>query len=353
MDEKKPGSFEAEDFLADASFQNYCLNKNEEDTKLWKQWLMDNPEKQAMADEAKKMLDILFLRLPASEYQQELERIKTMLAGTASIKKEIPSLVRFLKWDKSTFAKRIKRKKGIAFLAVTVTLLLATAGYFFLQHPSSQDADLTERHNSGNSPIQFILDDSTAVTLAPNSRLRFKKLFGEIDRKVYLDGEAAFHVKRDEKHPFKVYEDGLVATVLGTVFNVKAAPEKSAVIVELLEGKLKLEAENSTDSIVLAPNERAVYIRNGRSIYKETFSPSFNKKFPGKADKIVFRKDNFEAVAVKMKTVFGIILLNRSNKNNWSFTGEFTDISAEEIIENICLIEHLDYEMKGDTIIIK
>jgi len=54
-----------------------------------------------------------------------------------------------------------------------------------------------------------------------------------------------------------------------------------------------------------------------------------------------------------MKTVFGITVINQSNKKTWSFTGEFNNTSAINILERICIVEKLKYVMKGDTVFIK
>lgn len=350
MDEKKPAEFTIEDFVANESFLNYHLRTNKEDEIFWEKWLLTNPSKIAFAEEARATLDLLFLRLPADEYQLELERIRKKLSK-GPVQYKNTSLVRFLNWNKATGTRSVKGKKRKVYLVAAV-LVLAAVGYLFMQRSSFKNDALSEKHNTGSSPLEFVLSDGTVVTLAAKSTLRYQKLFGNSDRKVYLNGEAAFHVSKDEAHPFKVYADELVATVLGTTFNVKEEQGGALVLVELLEGKVKVETGNTGSSIILNPNERVVYTRLNHSMYKEVWQPLLRATAIPQ-NHLVFRKDNFTTVALKMKTVFGITLINQSNKKGWRFTGEFNNTTAKDIIETICLIEHLKYDLNGDTILIK
>jgi ferric-dicitrate binding protein FerR (iron transport regulator) len=351
MEERPHADFTVEDFMANDSFLNYHVHNNPEDEIFWEQWLLLHPGKRPVAEEAMATLDTLFLRLSKDEYCIELEKIKMKLGVTAPAEKETPSLIRFLSWNKDHGIKRRNKiKRALVYIAPVLLFLLA-GGYFFIQRSSSQQEELYEKNNTGNTAIQFTLSDSTLITLAPKSILRYQKKFGNTDRRVYLHGEATFHVRRDEAHPFKVFSGGLVATVLGTLFIVKEQEGDAVVLVELLEGKVKVETGNTTGSIILNPNEKVVYTRASHNIYKENWQPG--NAMPSLQNHIVFRKNNFTEIAVKLKTVFGITVINQSNKNNWRFTGAFDNSNAKDIIENICLIEQLKYEISGDTILIK
>jgi ferric-dicitrate binding protein FerR (iron transport regulator) len=68
------------------------------------------------------------------------------------------------------------------------------------------------------------------VTLAPYSYIQYPSTFKEKVRNVYLHGNAGFTVKRDVKHPFKVHAENIVATVLGTVFNIKKSGDSAIVV---------------------------------------------------------------------------------------------------------------------------
>jgi hypothetical protein len=189
------------------------------------------------------------------------------------------------------------------------------------------------------------LTDSTVVTLLPGSQLQYPNSFEGKNREVYLEGEAGFHVKRNEKFPFKVHSKNIVTTVLGTVFNIKKTGD-SAIIVELLSGKLKVEIDDSTSkpqSLLLSPQEKATYVFRDNYLYKNEKAERFDISFGG---------NSFDEIAARIKDVFGKTVINKSDKKNWRFTGDFKNTTAKEIIESICLIKSLNSKEEGDTIFI-
>ncbi len=351
MPDKDFENYQTEDFLTEDSFISYCFRKNIDDQLFWHEWLLQHPEKKFLTEDAKEMLQTLSLRLPENEYQQELERIRTAISSESTPLTKRPSIVRFLNWNKAGVIHKSKRKRLLRYL-VPIILIFFIGAYLTLQYGKINTGGLIQTFNKGNAPLVFTLSDSTVVTLVSHSTLHYPKAFTDKDRNVYLDGEAGFHVSHNAVHPFKVYEDDLVATVLGTIFNVKKMSGDSAIAVELLQGKVKVETLNTeglaVQSMILNPNEKVIYSHRDKHLYKETL---VGRMMP--VHNIVFQQDNFEAIAKKIKDVFGVTVINESNKKDWRFTGEFHDITVNEIIENICLAEQLSSQVKGDTILIK
>ena len=228
---------------------------------------------------------------------------------------------------------------------IPTLLALLAFGYWFTHRAMLPETQLSVIDNNGNSPLEITLSDSTIVTLQPHSRLNYPSTFDGKDRNVYLYGDAQFHVKRNEQHPFKVYAENIVATVLGTVFNIKESAD-SAIIIELLKGSLNVEIANTglktAPSILLHPSERGIYMRGVKRLYSEEMNTLFE-----------FKQSTFEDIATQIKNVFGITVINKSNKKDWRFTGEFKNTTAQDIIESICLVKGLTYEVKENTIVIK
>ncbi len=355
MPKKFVDNYQVEDFVTDESFLNYYFKLNTDDQLFWEEWLGKFPTNKPFAVAAIELLQTLSLTLSEDEFLEELAKIKAAIGeGQPAIKKVRPSLFRFLQFDKAKES-ATKRKSRTIKTVATSLLVLFVGGYFLLTYFTKSVSQLTEKFNYSNTPVVFVLSDSTVVTLAPQSGLHYPTNFNEKERKVYLEGEAQFHVKRDSAHPFKVYSAEVVATVLGTVFNIKQHAGDSIVQVELLKGKLQVETINSagasTQSIILNPDERVVFNRHQQKLYKESWQQ--NNKQPSITNHFKFSHDNFETIAKQIKTVFGIKLVNQSNKEEWRFTGEFNNNSAKEIIENICIVKKLNYQIQGDTIFIK
>jgi transmembrane sensor len=352
---REPVNYQVEDFVTDESFINYFFRLNADDEIFWNKWVKDHPANNKIVNEAKDIIRNLSLALSDNEYNQELQKIKKVInyEQGPSVQKK-PVLFRPLQWAGESELFRNKRKKFAKFF-FPVLLIFITGGYFYVSRFKTEPGLSAEKYNNTDKPIVFSLSDSTVVTLAPQAKLRYPLHFDNKERKVLLDGEAQFHVFRDEAHPFKVYEGDIIATVLGTVFNIKKQSGDSVILVELLKGKLKVEAVNSSglssQSIILNPDERVIYMSHGQKLLKEKWQSQNDVAM--QVNHLVFHQNNFNEIAAQIKNVFGVILINQSNKKNFRFTGEFTNTSAKEIIENICLVEGLNSQASGDSILIR
>ena len=119
------------------------------------------------------------------------------------------------------------------------------------------------RTNTTAADTRVALPDGSAVTLAPASSLKYPRAFGGARRAVYLRGAAFFTVFHDAAHPFSVYTDRVVTTVLGTSFRVQAYAGQPEVQVQVRTGRVRVSpraaAGNDARSLVVLPNQQAVY----------------------------------------------------------------------------------------------
>lgn len=338
MDKKLLADYRVEDFIVDESFVNYYFNSGQKDSEFWKVWLAEHPEKTSIAKEAYEMIGVLSISLSKEEYKSEFLKIKNAIekSGTSpgglNLKK-IPS--------------GNTRKKRVISYALVISLIIFSGLFWFFRHSENEPEILITMVNNTNMPKELVLNDSTVVTLEPNAKIEYPEVFKSKLRNVYLQGNANFKVKRNIEHPFKVHSENMVATVLGTVFNIKKSGD-SALVIELLKGKLNVEILNSKmeteQSVILTPNERAVYVRDDKHLYKNLIVTQHS---------LNFKQSDFDDVAAQIKLVFGITLVNESPKKQWSFTGTFKNSTAKDIVENICLVKNLTYSEHGDTILIK
>jgi transmembrane sensor len=350
---KSPESYQTEDFVTDDSFVNYFFHLDADDVVFWEKWQLANPGCQESVDAAKEMIRSLTLTLSDQEIKEQTAKIKKAIGYESSLsRRKRPGIIRLLSFgDTGRFLKENRRKS----IAVILPLLLLVSGWFFLNHFILAPDRMIETFNDGSNPIVFSLADGTTVTLAAQSALHYTAGFGKKERDVFLNGEARFDVARKSDYPFRVHEGDIVATVLGTLFNVKKQSGDSVMVVELIKGKLKVENLTGSGlplkSITLNPDERVVYTRHDQRLYKERWQPQL--EFPTQVGHIAFQRDNFDGIARKIKTAFGVNVVNQSKKRDWMFSGEFENTTAKEIVENICVVEKLVYQMNGDTIFIK
>lgn len=341
MDKLAFENYEIEDFISDESFINYHFKSNKNDGLFWEEWLVNHPAKKALVKEAKEMIDALSFNISEKEYREEFKKI------TTAINKEDSQLTLSQVSPGNKYFHLYQRKKRTIQYILPLLLILVGGGYWVFKSPHNRSQKLIETVNNTNLPLILTLSDSTVVSLAPDSYLNYPLHFAGKERNVYLHGNAQFNVKRNMQYPFKVHAENIVATVLGTVFNIKSSAD-SAVVVELLKGKLNVEIMNSKmeaeQSVLLDPNERAVYLRNGKHLYKNLILSE---------NYVYFHKNNFEEIASQIKNIYGITVINQRNNKAWRFTGEFKNTTAKDIIENICVVKKLSFVAKGDTIFIK
>jgi transmembrane sensor len=353
-DGKSPDYYQVEDFVTDESFINFFFDLNRQDKAFWENWIYSNPEKTRQFEAAKQMLRNLSFSIDEVERMEQLTRLKKAIdVESSGNPNSSPVFARTLGWRMPVIRKKTG-KRNFAGIALPFVLALGLGGYVLLRHVAGDPAQLVERSNESAKPVVITLSDGTVVTLAPGSVFRYPAAFGDQDRKVYLDGEAQFHVSKDAAHPFKVYQGNIVATVLGTIFNVKKQVGDSVLMVELIEGKLKVETTKASglpaQSIMLSPDERALYNTRNKNLHKEIWRSQLD--LLKTVQSLSFRQNNFEQIASQIKADFGITLINNSHKKEWRFTGVFTNATAKEIIDNICLVEGLTNQYNGDSIIV-
>jgi ferric-dicitrate binding protein FerR (iron transport regulator) len=118
--------------------------------------------------------------------------------------------------------------------------------------------------NSSAYGTHIALPDGSAVTLAPASTLKYSLALQGSRRVVYLRGQAFFDVFHDKQHPFLVFTDKVVTSVLGTSFDVEAYANSPEVQVRVRTGAVRVSAReagtgSTAASVVVMPNQQAVY----------------------------------------------------------------------------------------------
>ncbi|MBF9237221.1 FecR domain-containing protein [Hymenobacter sp. BT683] len=131
--------------------------------------------------------------------------------------------------------------------------------------------------NPTSRSARVALPDGSIITLAPASSLKYPRAFSGAQRKVYLTGEAFFDVFHDAAHPFLVYTDQVVTTVLGTSFRVQAFAGQSEAQVQVRTGRVRVSPRVAVPgaaaaSLVVLPNQQAVYSAGRQQLRREVMA---------------------------------------------------------------------------------
>ena len=164
-----------------------------------------------------------------------------------------------------------KRKKLVitsVISAAVLFLLIAGIRYFNPANTSRQETvaqQETIHKNTGGSDQVLMLPDSTMVTLAAGSEIRYTGDYNYTQRNIYLTGKAEFSVARNKQKQFTVFCGKVATTALGTRFSVNGAAKSISVI--LFEGKVVVrKIQDETVSNFLSPGDKISY-----NIRKEIF----------------------------------------------------------------------------------
>src|ERR1044071_6188498 len=83
-----------EDFLADESFQRYCLGTNEKDVNFWQAWMAANPQKYDTIKKAKELYLLLNGNNTAADYNKDArffrEALEAHVERTSGVVPSIP-----------------------------------------------------------------------------------------------------------------------------------------------------------------------------------------------------------------------------------------------------------------------
>ncbi|MCR9013306.1 FecR family protein [Gabonibacter chumensis] len=135
-------------------------------------------------------------------------------------------------------------------------LICSVTGDSLVSSEENLEYRILEVPRGGEYPLE--LEDGTRIWVNSESRLRFPSVWGAKERRVYIDGEAFFEVKRDLSRPFIVTSKGIDIRVLGTKFNVASYEGTSEIFTTLVEGAVAIQSDERSLG-VLKPGEQAVF----------------------------------------------------------------------------------------------
>ena len=147
----------------------------------------------------------------------------------------------------------------------SVQIIKLNNGQLAYKAGQANDAGKQVSFNTLSTPpggqYQITLPDGTVVWMNAVSSLTFPTAFTGKDRTVKLKGEAYFEVTANEHQPFIVSVNNMDVQVLGTRFNVMAYEDEQIVKTTLLQGMVKVAADNK--AVLLKPGQQAKMKRSG------------------------------------------------------------------------------------------
>ena len=204
------------------------------------------------------------------------------------------------------------------------------------------------------SKTKLYLPDGTLVWLNAGSRMTYSQGFGVDNRKVELEGEGYFEVKRNEKIPFFVKTKDLQLQVLGTKFNFRDYPEDHEVVVSLFEGKVGLNnLLREEKEAVLSPDERAVLNKANGLLTVESVTASNASQWTD--GYLFFDEELLPDIAKELERSYNVkIHIANDSLKTFRFYGNFVrrEQNIQEVLEALASTEKMQYKIEERNITI-
>ena len=343
-----------EDLLLDETFLNYYFKSDIQDIFDWEVRLEERPEDQLIVNEALLLLDKLSLKF-----------------SPAQIKEKYLKLYNNLDFEENEIKPSYWFKNIWLGAAAVLALALFTGVYYFYSqnNPSEKytslinqsNINLVEKTNKSDMPLLINLSDGSSVMLHKNSRLSYPTKFSDVDRKVYLEGDAFFEIAKDISHPFYVYANDLATKVLGTSFMINAPKTKSYIKVLVKTGKVSIypivrslngTMLNQKLATVITQNQAVNYdIENARFEKEIVAEPIIIKQL--KAYDFDFTNVNAKVVFEEIQKAYGIkIIYDENIFNHCPITASLSDEPLMGKIDLVCKAIEANYELIDGQVII-
>jgi transmembrane sensor len=280
----------------------------------------------------------------------------------------------------NAFSQRIKAFGRYAAMFI-VALGISFAGYWLIKSKSGRVvSSITTNEVSVpyGSKSHVVLPDGSVVNLNSGSTMRYTSNFDN-NRKVYIEGEAFFNVKKDAKHPFFVQTSNIVIRVLGTVFNVKSYPEENIIETTLVSGSVQIfekkndDTEHLQEIALLKPNQKAVFYKDKKHANEVSDVNAGTgaitvKEVPHievatgiktglytawKDNQLIFNSEKFESIIPKLERWYNIEIENQFKElNNSRLTGKFDKESIEQALKALQISIPFHYTIEKNKITI-
>lgn len=330
-----------EELLLDATFVDYCRNKDSVFRQKWEGLQSQFPHLQKHVVEARDILSLIDPQLPESEIELEVLKLKDTLDRL-----DAPGV--------ETITETPRRRRMIGrILVLTIIVLLIGAGLFYYLSPNGHKPGvMAQVFTTGTGERRTLeLPDGSMVILNSNSSITLSASFNQEERRLELVGEGFFKVAKDASRAFIVSSNHFSTTAIGTAFYIDARREKdNEYRVNLLEGKVRIQSP--ADESVLKAGEQGQWKPSGERFVRKNFDTTYLRQWL--SGNISFQKMPAAKAFSLLEEWFAVKIVDqRKNKTEIVITGNYSNSPLEDVLKVICFSLSCDYSIEGDKVIIR
>lgn len=260
-------------------------------------------------------------------------------------------------WDKvdsKLEAKKVRARKltnlAYAVSGMAASLLIFVGLNFYTNLFSGTYATVSMSTTYG-SRSELVLPDGSVVKLNAGSSLEYHYNKNQKIRNVDFSGEAFFEVAKTHQ-PFVIHTpDGLNVKVLGTKFNLTSYPEDRYTQTSLIEGSVEM-SHSGTASLILKPGQIASFDKKS-NVMKFT-EGEVNQNLGWMQNKLYMENMSLQEVCTRLERWYDvqIVLSNKTMGENIHYTGVLKEQTVLDVLNAMCQLSTIKYEIKGKDILI-
>lgn len=193
------------------------------------------------------------------------------------------------------------------------------------------------------------LPDGTQVWLNKHTTLKYPREFAATGRKVYLEGEGYFEVKRNPEKPFIVQSEAMQVRVLGTVFNLKSDHVKMSAVATLLKGEIEVRGNHEEGMIVLSPGQKAELNGVTRKLVVKQVDTGFENWHD---NQFIFDKADIYTIARTFENSYGVKIILAPDidvKKTYSGTLKKKE-NVEAVLKQVKNAIPIEYKVVGNSV---
>ena len=200
-----------------------------------------------------------------------------------------------------------------------------------------ENAARLERRSEDEVALRTETGDVTGTALETNagSKLEYPATFENAsERRVRIEGEAFFEIKRDTCRPFCVeLGDGECIRVLGTSFNVNAYAGAGRHVTTLVTGRIGYAASAGAEEVVLKPNQQVSRDLAAGTVAVNAVDASVYGAW--KEGWLWFENESLPALAERLGRIYGIRVEVAARLGEYTFSGKIRQDRGVEYILNL------------------
>ena len=215
-----------------------------------------------------------------------------------------------------------------------VPLFMASLWLFLSNNHIFDQREIAQRqiYTKPGTVTQIELPDGSKVWLNDGTTIHYPEKFTGKQRRLFVDGEAYFEVKKDPLHPFIVENPMMNTVVTGTKFNLNAYSDDHYFEATLVEGKIHLEKDNK--QYILDPSQQVRYNAiNGQVVRKEVNALIYSSWIDGK---LTMEDEPLSDAIKKLGRWYNVnFVIKDQDLDKYLLTATFKNEKLEQTLQNI------------------